>query len=443
MKRIVIIGFGSAGLTAAATTRAVNPTAKITVLERRPYATYHPCDIPFAIGGEVPDIKKLIEPAPSLPNVEVRTATEARAIDKGARRVEFKELRTEKRGTIEYDALILATGSYPFVPPIPGVDLGGVFAIKTVEDGQAVIGELGKAKKAAVVGAGPIGLETAVALRNRGLEVTLVEMFPSILPNMLDPDMASQVVERLTEKGVEVMCGQTVEKISGDRRPTSISVGGKELPADLVILATGVKPEVRLAKEAGIELGETGGIKVDERMLTNTQDIYAAGDCAEAFCMITKRPMLSQLSTTAILMGRVAGTNAAGGEAKFEGTLNTTVTSAYGLEIASTGLTMEVARRAGMDPIVGRIRTLDRSRFYPGGKPITVKLLVEPKKHRLIGGQILASDGAAERANLLALAIKRGMTVKELSRIEYCYAPPVCDVIEPLVMAAEAVLRKL
>ena len=437
------MGFESAGMTAASAASMTDPAAKITVIERRPYAIYHPCGIPFAIGGEVPDIQKLIEPAPPMPNVEVHTATEAIILEAKAKKVEVQELKTKKRRTVEYDALILATGSYAFKPPILGIALQGVHAVKTVEDGKAIIDELSRAKRAAVVGAGPIGLETAAALRGRGLGVVLVEGLPSVLPNMLDPDMAGLVAERLKEGEVEVICGQGVEKISGKERASSILVGGRELPADLVIVATGVRPDVKLAKEAGIEIGETGGIKVDERMLTSSEGIYAAGDCAETFCAITKRPALSQLSTAAIQMGRVAGINAAGGEAAFEGTLNTAVTTVFGLEIASTGLTTDAAKRAGIDPISGRIRTLDKPRYYPGGRPITVKLLVEPKEHRLIGGQIVASDGAAERVNLLALAIKKGMIVEELSRIDYCYVPPVCDVIEPLMVAAEAVLRKL
>jgi len=437
------VGFESAGMTAASAASMTDPTAKITVIERRPYAIYHPCGIPFAIGGEVPDIQKLIESAPPMPNVEVRTATEAIALDTKAKKVEIQELKAKKRRTVEYDALILATGSYAFKPKIPGVALQGVHAVKTVEDGQAIIDELSRAKRAAVVGAGPIGLEAAAAIRSRGLEVVLVEELPSVLPNMLDPDMAGLVTERLRENGIEVICGQGVRGILGKQRVSSISVGGRELPADLVIIATGVRPEVKLAKEAGIRLGETGGIKVDERMLTSSGGVYAAGDCAETFCAITKRPALSQLSTAAIQMGKVAGINSAGGEETFEGTLNTAVTTAFGLEVASTGLTTNAAERAGIDPVAGRIRTFDRPRYYPGGRPITVKLLVEPREHRLIGGQVVGSDGAAERVNLLALAIKKGMTVEELSRIDYCYVPPVCDVIEPLVVAVEAVLRRL
>jgi NADH oxidase (H2O2-forming) len=441
--RIVIVGFESAGMTAAAAAGMVDPSAKITVFERRPYDIYHPCGIPFAIGGEVPDIKKLIESAPPMPNIELHTATEAISLDAKSKEIVVHELKTKKRRTVKYDVLILATGSYASKPPIPGIDLKGVHAVRTLEDGQAIIEQLGEAKRAAVIGAGLIGVETAAALRKRGLEVLLLEALPSVLPNMLDPDMASLVKDRILENGIELVLGQSVEEIIGKQEVSSISVGGRQHPVDMVIVATGVKPEVRLAKEAGIKLGETGGIKADKRMGTSAEDVYAAGDCVETVCMITGRPVLSQLASAAIRMGRVAGTNAAGEEAEFEGTLSTAVTASFGLEIASTGLTTNSAKRAGLEPIAGRIRTGDRPHYYPGGKPITVKLLVEPKEHRLVGGQVIASDGAAERVNLLALAIKRSVTIEELSRIDYCYVPPSCDVIEPLVVAAEAILRRL
>jgi len=443
LRHIIIIGFESAGLTAASTARLVDRKAKITVIERRPYAIYHPCAIPFAIGGEIPDIQKLIEPAPRLPNVDVRTANEATAIDTRKKTVEISNLETGKSETIVYDALILATGSYALKPPIPGIELRGVHVVKTIEDGREIIAALDKAKNAVVVGGGAIGIETAAALGGRGLSVALVEMLPSVLPGMLDPDMGDSVAKRLREKGIEVICGQSVEEIRGKERVKSVVVKGRELPVDLVIIAAGVKPEVGLAEAAGIGLGETGGIKVDDHLRTSAEDVYAAGDCAESFCPITRRPIPSQLATTAVRMGKVAGTNAAGGDAVYPGTLNTVVTCAYDLEIASTGVTTRAAEEAGLRPVSARIRTLSRPHYYPGAEPIIVKLLAEAEQHKLIGGQVLGADGAAERVNMLALAIQQGMTVEEFAKIEYCYAPPVSDVIEPLVIAAEALLRKL
>ena len=442
MKHIVVIGFESAGLTASSTARVVNREAKITVIERRLYAIYHPCGIPFAIGGEIPHIKNLVEPAPKLPNVDVRTATEAMSIDTNKRTVEVVSRHTAKRELIGYDALILATGSLAPKPPIPGVNLGNVHTVRTMRDGEEIIAALPRAMRAVVIGAGPIGIETAVALRKRGLEVTIVEMQPSMLPGMLDPDMSDSVIELLRGHNIETICGKRVDEILGVDKVSSVAVAGEEIPADLVAIATGVKPDIGLAKAAGIKVGPTGAIDVDDHLRTSAPDVYAAGDCAEAKCFITKRPILSQLATTAIRMGKVAGTNAAGGDEVFPGVLNTVVTSAYELEIASTGLTIYTAKGAGMEPIVGRIRTLSKPHYYPGGEPVIVKLLVEPGERKILGGQMIG-EGSAERANLLALAIQHGITVDDIARMEYCYAPPVCDCIEPLVIAAEAVLRKI
>ena len=443
MRRIVIIGFESAGLTAASSAHMVDRTAEITVIERRPYAIYHPCGIPYAIGGEIENIQKLIEPTSMLPNVDVRTATEATAIDISKKTVEVRSLKTGGRETLGYDSLILATGSYASKPPVPGIELEGVHAVRTVEDGQAIIEALEGTKNAVVVGAGPIGIETSVALRKRGLNVSVVEMLPSVLPGMLDPDMAEPLTQRLRDKGIQVLCGKPLKEIRGKVNVKSVVVGDEELPAELVITAVGVKPEVKLAKETGIELGETGGIKVDDHLHTSALDVYAAGDCTENFCPITKRPVLSQLATTAIRMGWVVGANAAGGDATYAGTLNTAVTCACGLVVASTGVTTQVAKEAGFVPISARTRVMSRPRYYPGGEPIIIKLLAKSEGHNIIGGQVLGTDGTAERANLLALAIQKGMTAEELAKIEYCHVPPVNDTIEPLVVAAEAMLRRL
>jgi NADH oxidase (H2O2-forming) len=442
MRRVVIIGFQSAGLTAAATARIVDREAKVTVIERRMYATYHPCGLPFAIGGDVPHIRHLVEAAPKLPGVDVHIGTEAKAIDTDAKTVEIQNRRTLRKGKIPYDSLVLATGSLPFRPPIPGSDLGNVFTLRTMRDGEEILAALPRVNKALVVGGGPIGLEAAAALREHGLETTLVEMQPNVLPWMLDPDMSDAVLDKLNRVGISTICGKPVREIRGEEKVSSVVVGEEEIQVDLVILATGVKPDIELAKSAGVELGTLGAIKVDDHLRTSAPDVYAAGDCVEANCLLTKRPILSQLATTAIRMGKIAGANAAGGDEVFPGVLNTIVSSAYGLEIAATGLTSRNARDAGIETVAGRIRTLNKPYFYPGAEPIIVKLIVEPEERRVVGGQIIG-DGAAERVNMLALAIKHKVTVDELAHIEYCYAPPVSDCIEPIAVAAEAVLRRL
>ena len=442
MKRIVIIGFQSAGLTAAATARMVDREAKVTVIERRVYATYHPCGLPFAIGGDVTHIRQLVEAAPKLPGAEVHIGVEAKALDVGEKTVDIQDRKTLRKEKIPYDSLVLATGSLPLRPPIPGVELGNIFTLRTMRDGEEILAALPRVNKAVVVGAGPVGIEAASALRERGLKTTLVEMQPSVLMGMLDPDMSDAVMDRLHQVDITTLCCKPVKEFKGDKKVSSVVLEDREIPADLVVLAVGVKPDVELARDAGIDFGPTKLIKVDDHLRTSAPDVYAAGDCAETHCFFTKRPIRSQLATTAIRMGKVAGTNAAGGDEVFPGVLNTVVSSAYGLEIASTGLTMYAAQEAGIKTVAGRIRTLSKPFFYPGAEPIIVKLVVEPEERKVMGGQIIG-DGAAERANMLAFAITHGVTVDELARIEYCYAPPVNDCIEPLVIAAEAVLRRL
>lgn len=442
MRKVVIIGFQSAGLSAAAAAKLYNREAEITVIERRTYATYHPCGLPYVIGGDVPDIRNLVEAAPTMPGVEVMLGTEARDIDTKAKTLEIIDRRTLREEKIPYDKLILATGSLAHRLSIPGADQRTVFTLRTMDDGKEILAALPRAERAVVIGAGPMGVEVAGALIGRGMEVALVEMQPSILPGMLDPDMSDVVLDRLTRSGIKVVCSNLVREIHGAGKSKSVVLEGEELPADIVIVTIGVKPDVELAARAGLKLSSMGTIAVDECLRTSDPDIFAAGDCAEARSLITGRPVQSQLATTAIRMGRVAGINAAGGNEVFEGVLNTIVSSACGLEFASTGLTSKAAKEAGIDAIATRVKASSRPFFYPGAEPIFAKLIAQRKDGRVIGGQIIG-DGAAGRANLLALAIKQRLKVDELSRIEYCYAPPVSDCIEPLTVAADALLRRL
>ncbi|MEM4187663.1 MAG: FAD-dependent oxidoreductase [Candidatus Hadarchaeum sp.] len=439
--RIVIVGFQSAGLTAAATARLHNREAEITVIERRSYATYHPCGLPFVIGGEVPELRDLVETAPRLQGVDVRLGVEAKAIDVKEKTVEVLDLKTLQVEKIPYDKLILATGSVALRPPIPGMNLGNVFSLRTIEDGEKILSALPGSRKAVVVGAGPIGVETASALKERGLDVVLIEMLPNVLPGMLDSDMAGIVAERLVKSGIRVICSKAVKELRGVERVSSVVLDDEEIPTDLVIMAIGVKPDVELAVRAGLALGPTKTIAVDDHLRTSNPDIFAIGDCAEARCLITKRPVRSQLATTAIRMGRVAGINAAGGDEVFDGVLNAVVTIAGGLEVASVGLTATVAGEAGIEAVSARVRCLNKPHYFPGAEPVTIKLVAERKGLRLLGGQFLGT-GAAERANRLALAIRKEMTAKEFSKVDYCYAPPVSDSIDSMVVAAEALLRR-
>lgn len=414
----------------------------MTVVERRMYATYHPCGLPFAIGGDVPHIRHLVENAPRMPGVNVMIGTSAKEINRKEKYVEVQNRTTLEKSRIPYDKLILATGSLPLRPPIPGIELGNVFTLRMMRDGEDILAALPRVNNTAVIGAGPIGIEAASALKERGLSVTLIEMRPNVLPGMLDPDMSEAVIDRLNKAGIKTLCCNPVKEIRGEGRVKSVVLENEEIPADLVIVAIGVRPDVELAQQAGLEFAPSKLIKVDDHLRTSDPDIFAAGDCAESKDFFSGQSIRSQLATTAIRMGKVAGKNAAGGDEVFPGVLNTVVSSAYGMEIAATGLTNQAAKGAGFETVTGRVRTLSKPFFYPGAESIVVKLVVDKKTRKILGGQIIG-DGSAERATLLAFAIKHNATVDELANMEYSYAPPVNDCIEPLIIASEAVLRKL
>ncbi|MCD6325773.1 FAD-dependent oxidoreductase, partial [Candidatus Bathyarchaeota archaeon] len=313
-RKIIIIGAHAAGTDAASAARKTDRSAEITVITNQKVAGYSPCGIPFVLGRHISSFEDLIVFPPSyyqMMKIDLRLETTAKKINVEDKTVEIED-KNGKSETLQYDSLILATGAYPFVPPIKGRERKGVFTLRTLEDGKRINQALEKAKSAVVIGAGLIGLEAAVSFVERGLKTTVVELLPQVCPAMLDKDTARLVQKHLEEKGLKVVTGKGVDEILGDDHVSGVSVAGEEIPADLVIVATGVRPNVQLANEAGIAIGETRGIKTNMRMETSVKDVYAAGDCAESVNLITKRPMLSQLGTTAVRQGKVAGINAAG-----------------------------------------------------------------------------------------------------------------------------------
>jgi len=445
-KRIVIIGAHAAGVDAASAARKTDRTAEITLLTTQKRAGYSPCAIPFVIGGHIPSFDDIIVFRPGyfqMMKLDVRLETTATNIDTEAKTVEIED-KTGKRETLPYDSLIIATGARPFVPPIKGREKSGIITVRTIEDGERIDKAIRNgAKTAVVMGAGLIGLEVAIALCERGLKTTVVEMIPQILPAMLDADMAKIVQDMLQQKGINIMVGKAVEEFLGTDKVTAISAGGEQLSADLFIAAFGVRANVELAKNAGIATGETRAIKVNARMETNVPGVYAAGDCVESVHLVTGRPTISQLGTVAVRQAKVAGTNAAGGYALFPGVLGSAVTKFFDTEIGVTGLTEFFAKRAGIETVTGTITSKTRPDYYPGGLPIRIKLVVEKESHRIIGGQIIGGEEVTQRINALSFAIQKHMTVHELAKADTCYAPPLSETWEPMVLAAEIALRKL
>ena len=444
-RRIVIIGAHAAGVDAASAARKTDRTAEITLITKQKKAGYSPCAIPFVLGRHIPSFDELVVFSPAyyrMMKLDLRLETTVTSISTDAKTVEIED-KTGKRERLEYDSLIITTGAYPFVPPIKGREKRGVYVLRTIDDGEKIDKAIKDAKTAAVVGAGLIGLETAVAFVERGLKTTVVELLPYVLPLMLDEDMAKVVHGMLEKKGMRVIVKHAADEILGTEKATGVSVAGERIPADIVVVATGIRANTELAKNAGITIGETRGIKTNMRMETSVKDVYAAGDCAQSASLVTHRPLLSQLGTTAVRQAKVAGINAAGGYAVFPGCLGSAVTRLFDTEIGATGLTEFMAGRAGMKTIAGTITSKTRPEYYPGGLPIKVKLVVEKDTERLIGAQIIGGEEVTQRINALSFAIQKQMTVRELAKADTCYAPPLNETWEPMVLAAEIAIRKL
>ena len=445
-KRIVVVGANASGIEAASAARKKDRTAEITLLTLEKNAGYSRCGLPFVIGGVVPEFRDLIVYPPAyfqMLKLNLRTETRVTSVNTKEKTVSF----VNKDGTAEtlhYDSLVLATGADAFMPPIKGREKQGILSLRGLEDGERIDAAVkAGAKSAVIMGAGLIGLETGVALIERGLKVTVVEMLPQILPQMLDADMAKQVQEHLEAKGMCILTGKTVEEFLGENRVTGIIAGGERIEADLFFSAFGVRANTKLAVDAGIPLGETRAIKTNARMETDVKDVYAVGDCAESPNMITHKPTCAQLGTIAVRQGKVAGANAAGNYALFTGILASAVTRLFEVEAGVTGLTENAAARNRIEVVTGTISSKTKADYYPTAKPIKVKLIVERESQRLIGAQIIGGEEVTQRINALSFAIQKQMTIRELAKADTAYAPPLCETWEPMVLAAEMVLMKI
>jgi NADH oxidase (H2O2-forming) len=445
-KRIVIIGAHAAGVDAASAARKTDRTADITLVTDEKHCGYSRCGLPFVIGGQIPTFESLIVfPPPyfKMMKLTLKTETKATAINTTNKTVETTD-KTGKTETIAYDSLIVSTGASPFMPPIKGKEKQGILSLRTLEDGARIEQAVKNgAKTAVIMGAGLIGLETAIALQERGLETTVVEMLPQVLPQMLDADMAKTTLELLEQKGIRILTGKSVEEFLGTEKVTGIVAGGEQIRADIFISAFGVRANTQLAANAGIILGDTKAVRTNARMETNIKDIYAVGDCAESTHIVTQKPALMQFGTVAVRHGKVAGINAAGGYALFTGVLGSSVSRLYKTDIGSTGLTEVAAQKARIETITGTITSKTKADYYPGALPIKVKLIVEKESQRVIGAQIIGGEEVTQRINAISFAMQKQMTARELAKADTAYAPPVCETWEPLVLAAEMVLMKL
>ncbi|URN49541.1 FAD-dependent oxidoreductase [Methanobrevibacter sp. TLL-48-HuF1] len=441
--KVVIVGGGAGGMSTASNIRRLDKDAEITVITRDENVAYSPCAIPYVLSGKISSFDDIIMKTPEdykEVNIDVLIKSEVTAVDSSKKTVTYENADGEK--TIDYDKLVLATGGNPFVPPMEGVDLEGVFQIRNIEDGRKVQQWAKTSKSAVVTGAGLIGIEIVFALKELGLNVTLSEMMPQIVPRSLDSDMADILTRYLKMENIHVMLGEPITKLEGEGGKVKKAYfgDGSCIDADMVILATGVRPELELAKMAGCDIGRWA-ILVNEKMETSVEDVYALGDCVESQDLILQANTISHLGTTAVRESKTLARTITGKKSNFNPVLNAMVSKVGKLEFGAVGLTSSFAQQNNIKPIVEKVEALTRARYYPNAKPMDIKIICDCNG-RIIGCQIIAEERVAERIDTMTLAITQGLSCFELSNVEFAYAPPVSMVTDPLVLAVEEVSKK-
>jgi NADH oxidase (H2O2-forming) len=450
VEHIAIIGCGAAGATAALQARKFNRSVAISVFNSENYSQYSRCGLPYTISGKVKAFNDLVLMPPENwggLNIDTKLGTSVLDIDHQKRELTYEG--TSGKGCLGYDALIFATGARNVDPPIKGLDKKRVYGLRTLDDAKALAKEAKIAKNVVIIGGGLVGMEAAEAFHERGLQVTVVEFLPHILLAMVDSDMAQIIEDHCREHGLKILNNTAAQEILGAASPTGVSVKSREtgevsnIPADFVIVATGVRAATDLAQKIGIEIGSSHGIKTDDRMMTNLKDVYAVGDCAENVEFITRTPMAGGLGTVAVRQARVAGINAAGGDIRFPGIVGAKVTKLFGLEIASTGLTDEMATRLEVPIVKGSIKGSTKPPYYIGGLDLKLKTFFNKETGKLVGGQLVGLEDAAMRLNVLTLGIQQDIDAGQLFDLENCYAPAVCDTWDPLVQSADVAQKRL
>jgi NADPH-dependent 2,4-dienoyl-CoA reductase/sulfur reductase-like enzyme len=379
-------------------------------------------------------------------NIEMFLHHEATRISPQRKAVMIKNPATGKEIEYPYDKLMVATGARPFVPPIKGVDRKGVFTLRPLEDGIAIKEYIGRnsPKNGLLIGAGYIGMEMAESFTEVGMKVTVVEKMPSIVGTM-DSEITEIIEKELSRNGVMLLKSKAVVEFAGEDSILSRAIldSGDTIDADIAVVGAGLRPNSEIAKDAGVELGRTGAIKVNQRMETNIPDIYAAGDCAEAYHLVLNRDVYIPLATTANKQGRVAGENIAGGNASFPGIVGTAIFKVFDLEVARTGITEKEAKAEGIEYVSSVIEHGSRAPYYPGGSPIRIKLLADKLTGRLLGAQMVGKEGVAKRIDVFATAITAKMSVHEIRDLDLGYAPPFAPPYDPVLIAADDLHKKL
>ena len=439
--KLIIIGGVAGGATAAARARRLDERAEIILFERGEYISFANCGLPYYIGQVIKDRDDLFVTTPKdfrdRYNIDIRISAEVLNIDRKGKQVEVQDLITGKRYSESYDKIILSPGAEPVRPPFcdPGMD--GVLSLRTVPDSDRIKAYVDsrRARSAVVVGGGYIGLEMAENLVHRGVTTIIVEMLDQVMAP-LDHEMAAILHAHLKEKGVICELENQVKSLSRKADGIVVSTGrGKDIECDLVVVSAGIRPENRLAREAGLEIGDQGAILVDPTMRTSDPDIYAVGDAVEVRDFVTGQPTVTALAGPANKQGRIAADNALGRRSVFKGTLGTTVVKVFDLTVAATGATEKVLKQHKIPHLVTYTHSGSHASYYPGATIMTLKLLFSPGSGKILGGQIIGMDGVDKRIDVLATAIRGGMTVYDLEELELAYAPPYSSAKDPVNVA--------
>jgi len=454
-KRLVVIGAVAAGTKAASKAKRDNPDLEVKVFSKERYISYAGCGLPYYIGGVIKEKQELLVRSPEdfkiEQGIEILTEHEVKKIDASEKKVEVLDQRSGKVSEYPYDKLIIATGASPIVPPLENVKLRNIFTLRSVSDAFAVreLVDSGTVKKAVVVGGGFIGLETAENLKHRGLDVTIVELVPHILPPFYE-EIALYAQNHMVSQGIKILTGEKVTGFEGaDGKVTSVKTSAGDIEADMVILSIGVRPNTGIAVEAGIEMGATRAIKVNKYMETNIKDIYAAGDCAENTNLITGKPAWYPMGSTANKTGRIAGHNAAlesqeeSLKESLDGVLGTTIVRLFEVNAAKTGLSERDAVKEGYEIETVLVPANDRAHYFPGYKDIITKLIVDKSTHKVLGAQVIGEGVVDKPIDTIAAAITLGAKVEDLAKLDLAYAPPFSMAMSSTILTANVMMNKL
>lgn len=446
---IVIIGGVAAGAKAAAKARRLLPDAKIDIYTEDTHVSYSSCGLPYYVQGNFNDYRKLIVRTPeefAQQNVDVHLLNRVIKIIPKTQKILVKDLTNDVEFPVAYDKLVIATGAKPYIPDIKNVNMPNVYKVRTLEDGIAIKEAMQNARHVTIVGGGYIGIEMLESFVKNNIQTTLIEASSHVL-SMLDSDIAELIIEYINEESndyAKLLTNDTVVSFEGkDKVEEVITANGEHFATDMVIMCAGIRPTVDIAVEAGINLGKTGAIKVNSRMETNIENIYACGDCIEETNVITHRQVWLPLGTNANKEGRCAAVNLAGYTEDFEGVLGSTVTRYLNLTISTTGLTHKVAEEEGFDPVSIVVTKRDKAGYMPEVRNVTIKLTADKRTHKLLGGQAIGCGDADKRINTLSVGLLNGITVEEFLGADITYAPPFSTTIDPLLSATRLLIDKL